>query len=97
MYNRQLLLVILVILPLISLVLAAKVTTPKPTASIKSNATAKATATTKARSGTRRVITTRLGADGAPEEQCACTVFYLCDKDNVVQLTNGYLCCFMYT
>lgn len=37
--------------------------------------------------GSRRVITTRLGSDGVtPQQQCQCVLFYLCDQNDVLEV-----------
>lgn len=105
-FSKRIFATVLIVLPLISLTLAARTTTLKPTTTAKPNKTATATKATTNKDGisvrldqnagnsnrnsTRgKIITTRLGANGNPEEQCQCTLFYLCDQENVIEVQAG--------
>lgn len=66
---------------------ASKNTTSKDGISLRLGQSASNATRNGASSG--KIITTRLGANGNPEEQCQCTLFYLCDQGNVVDVQAG--------
>lgn len=66
----------------------AKNTTSKDGISLRLGESSTQTATRRGPGG-GKIITTRLGANGNPEEQCQCTLFYLCDQGNVVEVQAG--------